>query len=98
MNFAGASPSLDAHWGQIANDKFLKSHPDYRVSQGDVLVFLIGHFPLELTGIPLCIFTPSKNSQLLLIGAYNTETRQAQSGELKHSTTRYPTLGVFKLA
>jgi len=72
----GPSLPLDVHWGHFAYSRFLKRHPSYSVTEGDVLIFLIGHFPRELTAIPLCVFTPKLESLLLRIGVYNSETKQ----------------------
>jgi len=94
----GPSLPLYIYWGHFAYCKFLDRHPSYRVTQGDVLIFMVGHFPRELTAIPLCVFTPEPDSHLLRIGVYNQETRQSQSDELNHSTTCYPRIDVFKLA
>jgi len=58
-----ASPG--SYWGEIAYDKYLQAHPTYRVRRGDVLIFLLGRFPVEYTAIPLCVFTPGRNSELL---------------------------------
>jgi len=49
---------LDVHWGHFAYCKYLDKHPRYRVTEGDVLIFMVGHFPRELTAIPLGVFTP----------------------------------------
>jgi len=68
------------------------------VTKGDVLIFLVGHLPRELTAIPLGIFTPDPGSHLLRIGVYNPETRQSQSDELSSSTTSYAWIRVYKLA
>jgi len=68
------------------------------VTKGGVLIFLIGHFPRELTTIPLCVFTPKPVSQLLRIGVFNPETKQSQSDELNDSTTCYSRFSVLKLA
>jgi len=91
-----ASP--DSYWGEIAYDKYLQAHPNYRVKRGDVLIFLLGRFPVEYTAIPLCVFALGRNSELLLLGCYNPCTNQAQTGEISYSTSRYPTVGVFHLA
>jgi len=40
---------LDVHWDHFAYSRFLERHPSYSVSEGDILIFLIGHFPRELT-------------------------------------------------
>jgi len=69
---------LDVHWDHFAYSRFLERHPSYSVSEGDILIFLIGHFPRELTAIPLCVFTPKPESHLLRIGVYNPETKQSQ--------------------
>jgi len=91
-----ASPST--YWGQIAYDKYLGARPNYRVNRGDVLIFLLGRFPIEYTAIPLCVFTPSRNSGLLLLGCYNPCNNQAQTSEISYTTSRYPAVGVFYLA
>ena len=88
-----ASP--DSYWGEIAYDKYLQAHPTYRVRRGDVLIFLLGRFPVEYTAIPLCVFTPGRNSELLLLGCYNPCNNQAQTSEISYSTLRYPAVGVF---
>jgi len=89
---------LDVHWGHFAYSTFLERHPSNRVTERVVLIFMIGHFPRELTAISLCVFTPKPELQLLRVGFYNPETKQSQSDELNHSTTCYPRFGVFKLA
>ena len=68
------------------------------MTEVNVLIFIIGHFPRELTAVPLCVFTPKQESELLQIGVFNPETKQAQSDELNDSTTCYPRFGVFKLS
>jgi len=98
MNGARENLSPSACWGQVAYTKYFESHPDYTINPGDILVFLIARFPVDLTAIPVCAFSPHEDSQLLLVGSYNPETRQAQTGEISPSTSQYPTYGVFKLA
>jgi len=88
-----ASPG--SYWGEIAYDKYLQAHPTYRVRHGDVLIFLLGRFPVEYTAIPLCVFTPGRNTELLLLGCYNPGNNQAQTSEISYSTLRYPAVGVF---
>ena len=75
VKLRGPSLPLDVHWGHFAYSRFLEIHSSYSVAEGDVLIFLIGHFPRELTAIP---FTPKPESLLLRIGAYNPETKQSQ--------------------
>jgi len=88
-----ASP--DSYWGEIAYNKYLQAHPTYRVRRGDVLIFLLGRFPVEYTAIPLCVFSPGRNSELLLLGCYNPCNNQAQTSEMSYSTLRYTAVGVF---
>jgi len=90
VKLRGPSFPLDVHWGYFAYSRFLKRHPNYIVTKGDVSIFLIGHFPRELTAIPLCVFTPKPESQLVRIGVFNPETKQSQSNELNDSTTCHP--------
>jgi len=97
MNVGDLPVSPNTYWGQVAYDKYLQAHPDYRVKRGDVLIFLLGRFPVEYTAIPLCVFTPSKNSELLLLGCYNPCNNQAQTSEISYTTSRYPAVGVFHL-
>ena len=89
-------PSPSAIWAQVAYDKYLDSHPAYRPAQGDLLIYLTGRFPEDFTAIPLCIFNPDKGSDLVLLGAFNPETKQAQTGEVSWEITRHPKYGVFK--
>jgi len=98
MNVGYLPVSPNTYWGQVAYDKYLQAHPDYRVKRGDVLTFLLGRFPVEYTAIPLCVFTPSKISELLLLGCYNPCNNQAQTSEISCTTSRYPAVGVFHLA
>jgi len=98
VKLRGPSLPMDIHWGHFAYCRFLDRHPSYGVTEADVLIFIVGHFPRELTAIPLGGFTPDPDSHLLRIGVNNPETRQSQSDELNHSTTAYPWVGVFKLA
>jgi len=98
MNVGAPLASPNTYWGQIAYDKYLGAHPDYRVKRGDVLIFLFGRFPIEYTAIHLCVFTPSRNSELLLLGYYNPCNNQAQTSEISYTTSRYPAVGVFYLA
>jgi len=101
MNVANFAPRQDRPspgtvWAQVAYDKYLDLHPAYRPAQGDLLIYLTGRFPVNFTAIPLCIFNPDKDSESLLLGAFNPETKQAQTGEVNRNTTRHPTYGVFK--
>ena len=98
VKLRGPSLPLDIHWGHFAYSRFLERHPGYSVTEGDVLIFIIGHFPRELAAVPLCVFTPKPESQLLRIVVFNPETKQSQSDELNDPTTCYPRFGVFKLA
>ena len=98
MNAEAPLASPSTYWGQIAYDKFLGAHPDYRVKRGDVLIYLLGRFPIEYTAVPLRVFTPSKNSELLLLGCYSPCNNQAQTSEISYTTSRYPAVGVFHLA
>ena len=97
MNVGDLPVSPNTYRGQVAYDKYVQAHPDYRVKGGDVLIFLLGRFPVKYTAIPLCVFTPSKNSELLLLGCYNP-CNKAQTSEISYTTSRYPTVGVFHLA
>jgi len=47
MSVEGAIPSPHAYYGQVPYDRYLETHPGYRARNGDVLIFLIGRFPLE---------------------------------------------------
>ena len=98
MNVEASPASPNTYWGEIAYDKYLQAHPNYRVKRGDVLIFLLGRFPVEYAAIPLCVFTPSRNSELLLLGCYNPCINQAQTSEISYTTSRYPAVGVFHLA
>jgi len=49
-------------------------YPDYKIEEGDIVIFVVGHFPVELTAIelPLVVFTTdsgSSDSYLLRTGA-----------------------------
>jgi len=67
----------DIHWGHFAYCKYLRRHSNYKVKEGDVLIFIVGHFPTELTATPLGIFTPDAVSHLLRVGIYKPETHQS---------------------
>jgi len=66
-------------------------HPAYRPAQGDLLIYLTGRFTVDFTAIPLCIFNPDEGSELLLLGTFNPETKQAQTGEVSRDITCHPT-------
>jgi len=90
MNGGRENFSPSAYWGQVAYTKYLESHPDYTINPGDILFFLIVRFPVDLTAIPVCVFFPHEDSQLLLVGSYNPETRQSQTGEISSPPRSIP--------
>ena len=80
MNVEGvkrSSPSLplDVHWGHFAYCNYLDRHPNCRVRAGDNLIFVFGHFPRELTAIPLGISFPDPGSHVLRIDVYNQKNK-----------------------
>jgi len=54
----GPSYPHDIDWGFCAYCKYLDRHPEYEVSEGDILILKVGRFPDELTAIRLDIYTP----------------------------------------
>jgi len=62
VKLRGPSLPLDVHWGHFAYSRFLERHSSYSVAEGDVLIFLIGHFPRE-SAMPLCAITVLLQSQ-----------------------------------
>jgi len=73
-------------WGVCAYCKYLEKHPDYEIA-GDILVYIVGRFPDELTGVPLGVYTPHAGTRLLTIGVFNPDSFQCQTNGLKFHTT-----------
>ena len=73
---AGPSYLQFIHWGFCAYCKYLKKHPDYEIAEGDILIYLVGRFPDELTAVPVGIYTPHAGTRLLRIGVFNADTFQ----------------------
>jgi len=49
VNQVSLSLPEDIVWGYTAYYKFVDRHPEYRIHEGDVLIFAVGLFPLDLT-------------------------------------------------
>ena len=65
----------------------MSQHPNYRVTEGNILIFMVGHFPKQLTAIPLGIFAPDPGSQFLRVGVFNADTFQSETNGLNFHTT-----------
>jgi len=55
---AGPRYPQDINWGFSTYCNYLDKHPEYEISEGDILIFVVVRFPDELTDIPLGIYTP----------------------------------------
>jgi len=49
----GPSYPWDIHWTYYAYCKYLDKHPEYEIGEGDILIFVVGRFPDDLSAIPL---------------------------------------------
>jgi len=87
---AGPSYPQDIDWGYQAFCKYLDKHPEYEIPEGDILIFVVGHFSDELSALPLGIYSPDGSIHLERLGVFNPENYQSQTHELRYHTTHYP--------
>jgi len=80
----GRSLPQDIHWGHLAYCMYLGKHTDYKITEGDILIFVVGHFPVELTSIPLeqCFSTPSPRTQM---SPWKALAESASTGDMQVS-------------
>jgi len=92
-----AGPSLpgDIDFGFEAFCKYVDKNPDYRVFEGDILVFVVGRKAENLTSTPLGIYRPDSGVTLERLGVLNTETGVGNSYALKFHTLHYPIAGLY---
>jgi len=85
----GPSYPQDIDWGFSAYCKYLDIHPEYEMSEGDILIFVVGHFPDELKTIRLGVglHTPHTSGYFLRIDVFNSDTYQSQTNGLNFHTT-----------
>jgi len=86
-------PSLpgDIDFGFEAFCKYVDKNSDYQVSEGDVLVFVVGRIAGNLTLTPLRIYRPDPGVTLERLGVLNTETSIGDSHALKFHTLDFTT-------
>ena len=90
-------PSLpgDIDFGFEAFGKYVDKNPDYQVSEGDILVFIVGRVAENLTSTPLGIYRPDLGATLERLGLLNTETGVGKGYALKFHTLHYPIIGLY---
>jgi len=92
---AGPSYLQFIHWGFCAYCKYLEKHPEYEIAEGDILIYLVGRFPDELTAVPVGIYTPHAGTRLLRIGVFNPDTFQGQTNGLNVHASHYPIIVLY---
>jgi len=92
---AGPSYPQDTDWGFSGYCRYLEKHPDYEIAEGDILIYLIGCFPDDLTAAPVVIYTSYAGTRLLRVGVFNPETYQCLTSDLKYHRTHYPIIGFY---
>jgi len=90
---AGRSNPQDKDWGFCAYCKYLEKHPNYETA--DLLIYIVGRFPDDLTAIPVGIYTPHAGTHLLRVGVFNQDTFQCQTNRLNFHTTHYPIISFY---
>ena len=90
-------PSLpgDIGFGFEAFCKYVDKNPDYQVSEGEILVFVVEQIEGNLTSTPLGIYRPDLGATLERLGLLNTETGVGKSYALKFHTLHYPIIGFY---
>ena len=95
VKLAGPSYPQDIDCGFCAHCKYLEKQPDYEIAEEDILVYIVGRFPDELTAVALGVYTPHAGTRLLKIGVFNPDTFQCQTNGLNFHTTQHPIIGFY---
>jgi len=85
----------DIDWGHQAFCKYLDKHPEYEITEGDILIFVVGRFSGDLSALPLGIYSPDGGIRLERVGVFNPESYQSQTHELRYHATHYPLIGFY---
>lgn len=91
----GPSLPSDIEFGFEALCKYVDKNLDYQVSEGDILVFVVGRIAGNLTSTPLGTYRPDAGVTLERLGVLNTETSVGESYALKFHTLHYPIAGLY---
>ena len=95
VTWVGPSYPQDIDLVFCAHSKCLQKHPDYEISEWDILIYIVGRFPDELTAVPVGVYTPHAGTGLLRIGVFNPDTFRCQTNGLYFHTTHYLVIGLY---